>query len=141
MLVVVLLELRQDGPAESGLGWYRAARIRPHYVPVDGNAEGQRDLLRDPWTPPARVPLFHVDDSGDDFLAGPLGTSSVDSTRRVGDTSVNQRSMQLQQRGGFEVDRGSNQPTRPDEDRTQAGDHAIGGAEMGRPFSRTVEDQ
>ena len=28
-----------------------------------------------------------------------------------------------------------------DEDRTQTGDHAIRGTEIGRPFSRTIEDQ
>jgi hypothetical protein len=65
-----------DGPAESGVAWYRAARMR-HHIPIDGNAEGQGDLLRDPWTPPARVPLFHVDDGGDDALAGPLGARLI----------------------------------------------------------------
>src|SRR6266436_4228671 len=41
----------------------------PHDVLVDGNAEGQGDLLSDPWTPPGRIPPLHVDDSGHHFLA------------------------------------------------------------------------
>ena len=49
--------------------------------------------------------------------------------------------MQAQQRGRFEDNRGTDQPARADEDRTQTGDHAIGRTEIGRPFSRTVEDQ
>jgi hypothetical protein len=34
--------------------------------------------------------------------------------------------MQVQQRAGFEDDRGTNQPARSHEDRAQAGDDAIG---------------
>lgn len=39
--------------------------------------------------------------------------------------------MEAQERGGFQDDRGTNQPARPHEERTQAGDHAIGEAEIG----------
>jgi hypothetical protein len=28
--------------------------------------------LNDPWTTPARIPPFHVDDCGHNFLAGPV---------------------------------------------------------------------
>ena len=49
--------------------------------------------------------------------------------------------MQAQQRGRFEDNRGTDQPARADEDRTQTSDHAIRGTEIGRPFSRTIEDQ
>jgi hypothetical protein len=41
---------------------------------VDGNAEGQDDLLSDPGTTPGRIPLFHIDDCGNDFLRGSLWT-------------------------------------------------------------------
>src|SRR5213594_2541248 len=37
---------------------------------VDGNTEGQGDLLRDAWATPRRIPLFHVDDGGHHVLAG-----------------------------------------------------------------------
>jgi hypothetical protein len=33
------------------------------------------------------------------------------------------------------------QPARAHEERTQAGDNPIGRTEIGRPFSRTIEDQ
>src|ERR1700694_1973410 len=36
----------------------------PHHILVHGNAEGQGDLLREP---PGRIPLFHVDDGGDNL--------------------------------------------------------------------------
>ena len=44
-------------------------------------------------------------------------------------------------RGRFEDDRGTDQPARAHEERAQAGDNPIGGVEIGRPFSRTIEDQ
>ena len=49
--------------------------------------------------------------------------------------------MQSQHRGRFEDNRGTDQPARAHKDRTQTGDHAIGGTQIGRPFSRTIEDQ
>jgi hypothetical protein len=49
--------------------------------------------------------------------------------------------MQAQQRGRFEDDRGTDQPARAHQERTQAGDNAISGTDIGRPFSRTTEDQ
>jgi len=49
--------------------------------------------------------------------------------------------MQAKERGRLEDNRGTDQPARAEEDRTQTGDHAIGGTEIGRPSSRTTEDQ
>jgi hypothetical protein len=43
-------------------------------------------------------------------------------------------------RGRLEDNRGTDQPTGVDEDRTQTGHHAIRGTEIGRPFSRTIMD-
>ena len=48
-----------------------------HHIHVDGKTEGQSDLLRDPWTPPARVPLFHVDDAAMTSWPGSLGPGFV----------------------------------------------------------------
>jgi hypothetical protein len=55
------------GPAPNG-------EDTPHDVLVDGNAEGQGDLLSNPGATPRRIPLFHVDDRGHDFLSGSLWT-------------------------------------------------------------------
>ena len=41
----------------------------------------------------------------------------------------------------FEDDRGTDQPAPAHEERTQAGDDAIRGTEVGRPFPRPIEDQ
>jgi len=49
--------------------------------------------------------------------------------------------MHAQHRGRFENNRGTNQPTREDEDGTQAGDQAISGTKIGRPFSPPIEDK
>jgi hypothetical protein len=53
--------------------WFRVVphgENASHHILVHGNAEGQGDLLRDSWTPPRRIPLFHVDDGGHDVLTG-----------------------------------------------------------------------
>ena len=49
--------------------------------------------------------------------------------------------MKAQQRGGFEDDRGADHPAGSHEKATEAGDHAIRPAEIGGPFSGTIEDQ
>jgi hypothetical protein len=49
--------------------------------------------------------------------------------------------MKVQQRGRLEDDHGTDQPARAHEDRTQAGDHTIGGTQIRRPLSRPIEDQ
>src|SRR5262245_12960976 len=43
----------------------------PHHILVDGNIEGQGDLLRDSWTPPRWIPPCHVDDGGHHVAARP----------------------------------------------------------------------
>jgi hypothetical protein len=49
--------------------------------------------------------------------------------------------MELQKRGGFQDDRAANPAATPHEERTHAGDHAIGGAEVGGTFPGAIEDQ
>jgi len=44
-----------------------------HHILVDGNNEREGDVVRDPWTSAAWVPLLHVDDGGDDVLTWTLG--------------------------------------------------------------------
>jgi hypothetical protein len=74
---------------------------------------------------------------------GPLGAGLHGSIRREQPAilPLNQHAMHVQQRRWFEDNRGTDQPARADEDRTQTGDQATRGTEIGRPFSRTVEDQ
>ena len=67
-------------PQDREPGWPRRVRLRrvpngenaSHHILVQGNTEGQGDLLRDSWTTPRRIPLFHVDDGGDDLPTGAL---------------------------------------------------------------------
>jgi len=76
-----VLRVTQDRePGRPRRVWFRLVPSREnaaHHILVDGNTEGQGDLLGDPWTSPDRVPLFHVDDRGDDVLAGSLGAGFV----------------------------------------------------------------
>jgi hypothetical protein len=99
-----VLRVTQDRePGRPRRVWFRLVPSRenaPHHILVDGNTEGQRDLLRDPWTAPDPVPAFHVDDGGDDVLAGSLGARLH---RRLGREEpailpLYQRSMKAQQR-------------------------------------------
>ena len=108
-----------------------------------GKTEGQGELLRYSWRPPARVPLFHVDDGSHDFLAGSLRARLPRPLGREEPAilPLYQRSMKAQHSRRLEDDRGPDHPARVHEERTQAGDHAIRRTEMGRPFSRTIEDQ
>src|SRR5689334_2450773 len=48
---------------------------------VNGDPEGERDLLRDPRTSPARIPLLHVDHGGLDVLARSFGPRRRGSIR------------------------------------------------------------
>jgi hypothetical protein len=49
--------------------------------------------------------------------------------------------MKAQERGGLQDNRGTDQPTRAHEERTQASDDAIDNAEIWRPFPRPIEDE
>jgi hypothetical protein len=49
--------------------------------------------------------------------------------------------MKAQQRRRFDDDRGTDQPALAHEECTQTGDNAITWTEIGRPLSRTIEDQ
>jgi len=49
--------------------------------------------------------------------------------------------MEAQERGGFQNDRGTGQPTRAHEERTHAGDHAFSEVEMGCTAPGTIEDE
>ncbi|OLD17670.1 MAG: hypothetical protein AUJ01_08680 [Acidobacteria bacterium 13_1_40CM_3_65_5] len=49
--------------------------------------------------------------------------------------------MEAQERGGFQHDRGPDQPAGAHEERTDAGDDAITEAEMGCTFPGTIEDE
>ena len=74
-----------------------------HHVLIDGNAEGEGDLLSDPWTTPSRIPPFHVDDGGDDFRRRSFWTRL---RRHLGRKEppifpLGQGPMKAQQRGGF----------------------------------------
>ena len=63
-------------PGRSRRVWCRLvpnSKNAPHHILVDGNTERECDLVRDPGTSPAWVPLLHVDDRSDDVLAGTLG--------------------------------------------------------------------
>jgi hypothetical protein len=89
-----VLRVTEDGePGRPSRVWSRLApngKNAPHHILGDGNREGQGDLLSNPWTPASRVPPFHVDNCGDDFLGGSLWApaSSAAWRRRGADISA-----------------------------------------------------
>jgi hypothetical protein len=115
----------------------------PDHILVDANPEGQGDLLRDPWTTPRGIPLFHVEDGGDDLLDGSLWARLLPELGREQPAIFprRQRSMEPQKCRGFQDDRGTDQPARAHKERTHAGDDAISEAEIGCTFAGTIEDQ
>src|SRR5689334_21472271 len=59
-----ILRMPEDGqprrPRGAWFGLVPSGENPSHHVSVDGNTEGERHLLRDPWTAPTRIPLFHL---------------------------------------------------------------------------------
>jgi hypothetical protein len=104
--------------------WFRLVphgEDAPHHILVDGNPERLGHLLRDPRTAPGRVPLFHVGEGGHDFLGRSLARLLPLLGREQKPTfPLRQRSMEAQQRGGFQNDRGTNQPAWAYEERADA---------------------
>src|SRR5713101_6447760 len=142
----VLRVTKDREPGRSRRVWLRLVPSRenaPHHILVDGNTEGQGHLLRDPWTPPSWVPLFHVDDGGHDFLSGSLGARLLPYLGREQPAifPLRQRPMEAQERGGFQNDRGTDQSARAHEERTHTGDHAINEEETGGTTPGTIEDE
>jgi hypothetical protein len=78
-----VLRVTQDGqPGRPRGAWFRLAPSRQNpsqHIPVDGNTESQRNLLRDPWTPPARVSLFMSTTAAITSWLGPLGPGLIGS--------------------------------------------------------------
>jgi hypothetical protein len=70
------------------------------------------------------VPLFHLDAGGNDLLAGAPGAGLHLFLRRTQPAilPLEQRSMQAKEHGRLEDNRGTDQPARAEEDRTQTGD-------------------
>ena len=126
-------------PRRSRRVWFRPVpdgENASHHILVHGNPESQGDLLRDPRATPGRISSFHVDDSGDDLLTGSLRARLRPHRRREQPAIFppDQRSMEAQERGGFQDDGGTDQPARAHEQRAHAGDEAISEAEVGDRF-------
>jgi hypothetical protein len=69
----VLCVTEHGEPGRPRRVWFRLVpngENAPHHILGDGNTEGKGDLLSDSGTTPRRIPPFHVDDCGDDFLGG-----------------------------------------------------------------------
>lgn len=71
------------------------------HVFIDLYAKRQTDLLGNPGAAPAGIPLFHVDDSGDEFFARSLGSGAAADSGRKQQTvlSFSQKIVKVQERG------------------------------------------
>src|SRR5712692_785193 len=65
------------------------------------------------------------------FVKDPSSPEFSHLTRTAGDISASSALGGAQERGGFQHDRGTDQPARAHDERTQAGDDAISQAETG----------
>jgi hypothetical protein len=108
-------------------------RVCAHHILVDGNPEGQGDLLRDQWTSPRRIPLFHATTAATTSCVGPFGLGFVrtlDESSKRYFRFVNAR-WSLKSVEGFRRIAKRTSPARAHKERTYAGDDAISEAEMG----------
>ena len=81
--VLRMTEKREPGrPRRIWFGLVPHGENAPNNVLVDGNAERQGDLLRDPWTTPSGIPLFHLNDGCHDFLVGSFWARLLAHLRR-----------------------------------------------------------
>jgi hypothetical protein len=56
-------------------------------VLVDLHTKGQSNLLRNSWTSPGGIALFHLDDCIDEFSSGPFWTRLTAATGTTGEFS------------------------------------------------------
>src|SRR5499427_3734777 len=103
-----------------------------HDILVDGNLERQSDLLRDAWTLPRRIALFHVNDGSHQVAAwSPRARLLPDRGREQQAIFPGlQRSMKAQERGRLQDNRGTDQPARAHDERTHASNDAVRDAEI-----------
>jgi hypothetical protein len=115
----------------------------PHDILVERNTEGQGDLLRDAWTTPRRIPLFHVDDGGHHVLArSPWARLLPDRVREQQAILPSlQCAMKTEERGGLQDNRGTDQPARAHEEHVHAGNDAIREAEIRCTLPGPIQDQ
>src|SRR5712691_6938953 len=135
-----VLRVTEDGqPGRTRRVWRRSVpsgQNAPDNILVDANPEGQGDLVRDPWTTPCGIPLFHVEDGGHNFLVGSFWARLLPDLGREQQAIFprRQRSMEPQERRGFQDDRGTDQPARTHEEHTHAGDDATARRRLGARF-------
>jgi hypothetical protein len=79
------------------------AQDTANHILVNLNAESQRDLLRNSWTSPGGIELFHLDDSFDKFSSRPFWTGLVPCTWRKKEAVFPflQCLVEVQESGGF----------------------------------------
>jgi hypothetical protein len=80
-----------------------------HDILVDGNVEGQHDLLGDSWTTPCRIAPFHIEDGGHHVVAGSARARFLPDRGREQQAifASLQRSMKAEERCGLQDNPGT----------------------------------
>src|SRR5215471_8725654 len=112
-------------------------------VLIDLDAESQRDLLRNARTTPAGITLLHGHDGVDEVFVGSLRAGATPVSRRKQDAvlSFAQRTLETQQSGRLQNDRGTQDTRRAHEEGAQAGDNPVFGTQVGRTLASAIKDE
>ena len=112
-------------------------------VLIDLHTESQRDLLSNAGTTPAGIAPFHCHHRLDEVFVGSLRArpTAVPGRKQHSVLSLAQHTVETQQSGGLQNDGGTKDTCRAQEQRAQAGDDPIRGAQVGGTLAPAIEDE
>ena len=115
----------------------------PNEVFIDGDTEGQSNLLSDPGAAPAGIALFGGDNRVPEFLGRTLGTGLAPALGREEQAilALGQDLVKVQEGRRFQNHGRAAQPGRLQEQSAPTGDEAIREAEMGSALAGAIEDE
>ena len=115
----------------------------PNEVFIDGEAEGQSDLLSDSGAAPGGIALFGGDNRFSEFLGRTLGTGLAPAFRREEQAvlALGQDVVKVQEGRRFQNDGRTGQPGGLQEQSAATDEDAIREAEIGSALAGAIEDQ
>jgi hypothetical protein len=113
------------------------------HILINKDAESQCDLLGNPRTTPAWITLLHLKNDPNEFGARPFraGLSSPLGRKEQSVLTLYQMSMEPKQCRWLQDNRGSDKPTRVNEEGIDACEKSINSAEVWRAASGPIKDQ
>jgi hypothetical protein len=114
-----------------------------NHILVDFDTESQSDLVRNPRTAPARIPLLHFHNRIDQWLGWALGSGTASTPRRKQQAilALCQQMVKTQEGRRLEHDGGAEKTCLANEEYAYTGDDPVSGAKVRRSFAATVQDE